>query len=175
MQHRPQPGTSSTPGPPHPWSGCTDLFRLWISSSVKSKMLARWWLVLQAEVKSLCATKRSSLLTAWHRGAAHTLPRHPLPGATALLPMAWEVSSAWNISQSERQELSLPVRAGKTCGEPPGLGSPTQLPNPRLAAQGRGRRTHAGNGIFQQELGPLAPRSPLLLLELPRQEAANRA
>lgn len=45
------------------------------------------------------------------------------------------------------------------------------------AAQGwagrRGQGTHAGNGILQQELGPLAPRS-LLLLELPREEAANR-
>lgn len=47
-------------------------------------------------------------------------------------------------------------------------GCPTQLPKPRVVTQRRERRTHAGNGVLQQELGPLAPRRSLLLLELLR-------
>lgn len=115
--------------------------------------------MLQAEVKSLCR-KTNSLLTAWHGGAAAHTPTlapsargHRRAPSQAPLPRggAW----ASDTSQSEGRELSLPCQ---------GWAVPA-------AAERRGRRTHAGNGILQQELGPLAPRSPLLLL----QEAANRA
>lgn len=84
-QHCPQPGTGSTRAP-HPCPSSTDLFRLWISSRVKSKMLARWWLVLQAEVKSLCPKNKltphclaqaphTPALPPWARGH-----RSPSPG-----------------------------------------------------------------------------------------------
>lgn len=144
----PLPGTSSTPGPPQPCSGCTDLFRLWISSSVKSKMLARWWLVLQAEVKSLCHKNKLTPHCLAQGCCPHPADGTPCPGPT---------------SQSEGQELSVPTGGGNLWD--------WAVP---AAAERRGRSTHAGNGILQQELGPLAPRS-LLLLELLWQEAANRA
>lgn len=100
--------------------------------------------MLQAEVKSLCTVKTSTLNMAQDPGSAPSVqpPPHSLPTT-----------------------LQHPVGFTQPQGKGWGLSPPRD----------RHRRTHAGDGILQQELGPLPPRhSPLLLLELPRQQAARQ-
>lgn len=65
------------------------------------------------------------------------------------------------------QRLNTAQRLGTLCPATAVLPPPMAVPQPA--------GTHAGDGVLQQELGPLPPhRTPLLLLELPREQAARR-
>lgn len=65
------------------------------------------------------------------------------------------------------QRLNTAQRLGTLCPATAALPPPMAVPQPA--------GTHAGDGVLQQELGPLPPhRTPLLLLELPREQAARR-
>lgn len=109
-----------------------------------------------------------------------------LPAAPASSPSAWEPprSFPWEAGlaqnvckpQGKGQELSLTAGAGEPCGEPQGWEWRSHsAAKPGVVMQRRGQWTHTGNGVLQQKLGPLAPCcSPLLLLELPWQQAAEQ-
>lgn len=105
--------------------------------------------MLQAEVKSLCAAKTSSLVTAERSGAARGPGIVTLcPGTTALLPTA-PGKRAWHRTFANPRARDggspCPRERGNLAGSPrdgtggAGVwGCPTRLPNPGMVAQRRG-------------------------------------